>query len=483
MYSLFSRVLFIVVVLECCIVSSAFAQDTAENDPVAEAVRAAKSAPRNQELNRTAGNALLSAGRYAESIPYFMKGGNAGNLGAAEASYYLYDFEGAREYLDKYMAKRTKAEVQKDLNYSYGLDSDPIDWAEYLSTRIDIGRSMLDRVEKIQVIDSVNVDAEDFFEFIKLAHSAGSLQDGAVVSRVVTDAILDSLGFVDIVPPAFLTESGDEMVWVGADADGGSAVYESSRLSDNSWDAPLRLFDYSSIFGSGDGTSVVYPFLMADGVTLYFAADGKESLGNLDIFISRRDEDGFLQPSNIGMPYNSPFNDYLYAIDEQTGVGWWVSDRSRIPGMVTVYTFIPQELRINYDVDTPGLADYARVKSISDTWAGNTDYAEVKRRIERNAEARRSTAAANDFDFALPDGRVLHRLSDFRSAMARSAMQSYLKEKSAVDEIRTSLSALRERYAGGDRSVASEILSMERSLESRMSGLRELSNQVVNSEM
>jgi len=30
---------------------------------------------------------------------------------------------------------------------------------------------------------------------------------------------------------------------------------------------------------------VAYPFLMADGVSLYFAADGEESLGGLDIFI------------------------------------------------------------------------------------------------------------------------------------------------------------------------------------------------------
>ncbi len=53
---------------------------------VTAAVEAAKKAPRNQALNRAAGDALKGAGRYAESISYYMKGGNAGNLGAAEAS-------------------------------------------------------------------------------------------------------------------------------------------------------------------------------------------------------------------------------------------------------------------------------------------------------------------------------------------------------------------------------------------------------------
>ncbi len=457
------------------------AQEAADAD-VTAAIEAARKAPRNQSLNRAAGDALKDAGRYAEAIPFYMKGGNSGNLGAAEAAYYLYDFDSAREYLDKYVAKRTKAEAEKDANFTYGLNTEPIDWTEYLSDRIDLGRSMLDRVEKIQIIDSINVPAEEFFEAVKMARSAGSLQGQTVVERVISDADLDRLGMTDIVAPAYLTESGDDMIWVGADADGGTSMYESSRLSDESWDVPRKLFDYASVFGSDNGTSVSYPFLMADGVTLYFAADGEESLGNLDIFISRRDEDGFLQPSNIGMPYNSPYNDYLYAIDEQNGVGWWVTDRNCIPDMVTVYTFIPQELRNNYATDTPGLTDYAKVTSIADTWADGADYADIKRRIESAAEARRSSPV-NDFDFAMPDGRVLHRLSDFRSNMARKAMQNYLKEKASVQVFRDELEKMRRRYAQGDTSIGNDILKAERELESREASLRELSNQVVGSEI
>lgn len=457
------------------------AQETAEAE-VAAAVEAARKAPRNQSLNRAAGDALKNAGRYAEAIPFYLKGGNSGNLGAAEAAYYLYDFDGAREYLDKYIAKRTKAETEKDVNFSYGLNTEPIDWTEYLSDKIDLGRSMLDRVEKIQVIDSVNVPADEFFEAVKMASSAGSLQGQTVVERVISDADLDRLGLTDIAVPAYLTESGDDMIWVGVDADGGSSMYESSRLADESWDEPRKLFDYASVFGSDNGTGVSYPFLMADGVTLYFAADGEESLGNLDIFISRRDEDGFLQPSNIGMPYNSPYNDYLYAIDEQNGVGWWVTDRNGIPDTVTVYTFIPQELRNNYATDTPGLADYAKVSSIADTWTPGADYADIKRRIESAAEARRSSPAY-DFDFAMPDSRVLHRLSDFRSNMARNAMQNYLKEKASLKAFEDELEKMRRRYASGDTSVGSDILTAERELESRKAALRELSNQVVGSEI
>ena len=456
------------------------AQAAGDSD-ITAAIEAARKAPRNQALNRAAADALKGAGRYAESIPFYMKAGNQGNLGAAEASYYLYDFEKARDYLDKYLEKRTDAEETRDTNFTYRIGGEPVDWAEYLSGRIDLGRSMLDRVEKIQIIDSINVPAEQFFEFVKMARSAGSLQSGDVTGRIVTIDDLDRLKVEDIGSPAYLTESGDDMIWVGYDAEGGSSVYESSRLADDNWDAPRKLFDYSSIFGNENGSVVSYPFLMADGTTLYFAADGEESLGNLDIFISRRDEDGFLQPSNIGMPYNSPYNDYLYAIDEQNGVGWWVTDRNGIPDMVTVYTFLPQELRNNYASDVPGLVDYAKVTSIASTWAPGADYSDVKRRIEKSASMRVS-GPSNEFDFALPDGRVMHRLSDFRSAMARDLMKSYLKEREYMAKAEATLAEMRGRYAAGDKSLANEILGAEKALEQTRANLLNYSNQVVSAE-
>ena len=81
------------------------------------------------------------------------------------------------------------------------------------------------------------------------------------------------------------------------------------------------------------------------------------------------------------MPYNSPYDDYLLAIDELTGVGWWATDRNRIPGKVTIYVFVPQELRRNVDPDNPDLISRARLTSIRDTWNPETDRAEIIERI------------------------------------------------------------------------------------------------------
>ncbi|MDE6377111.1 MAG: hypothetical protein K2K72_00025, partial [Duncaniella sp.] len=174
-----------------------------------------------------------------------------------------------------------------------------------------------------------------------------------------------------------------------------------------------------------------------------------------------------------------------YAVDETTGVGWWASDRSGIPDTVTIYTFIPQELRINYDVDTPGLAGYAALSSIALTQPAGADYSALRRRLQSLAQpyaGGTDAAAGNEFDFALPDGRVAHRLSDFRSSMARASMSRLLKARGEMEREATELQQLRERYAKGDKSLASEILRREKLLEQSRLELRELSNQVAVSE-
>lgn len=89
--------------------------------------------------------------------------------------------------------------------------------------------------------------------------------------------------------------------------------------------------------------SVNYPFMMPDGTTFYFAATGEESIGGYDIFVTRFDSESgsFLKAENIGMPFNSTANDYMYAIDEFNDIGWFATDRSQPEGKVCIYIFIP----------------------------------------------------------------------------------------------------------------------------------------------
>ena len=61
------------------------------------------------------------------------------------------------------------------------------------------------------------------------------------------------------------------------------------------------------------GTNNVYPFVLPDGMTLYFASDREGGLGGLDIYMTRYNASlgQWMPAENIGMLYNFPAVDYL----------------------------------------------------------------------------------------------------------------------------------------------------------------------------
>ena len=136
-----------------------------------------------------------------------------------------------------------------------------------------------------------------------------------------------------------------------------------SDLLGGEWSKPQLLN------GISEGISeTAYPFMLADGLTFYFAGKGEESIGGYDIFMTRYDahNNSFLKPENIGMPFNSEANDYLFAIDEYAHIGYFVSDR-RQPVIslflsraerLTIPSSIPQQrfaaLPISAVLPTPG---------------------------------------------------------------------------------------------------------------------------------
>ncbi len=83
------------------------------------------------------------------------------------------------------------------------------------------------------------------------------------------------------------------------------------------------------------------PFCLSDGVTLYFSATDTTGLGGLDIYVTRYniDADFYTIPENIGQPFNSPGNDYLYVLDETRGTGYWATEYYSAPDSVRVYKF------------------------------------------------------------------------------------------------------------------------------------------------
>lgn len=411
-------------------------------------------------LNQLLGECKFEFGDYDGAEACF---NIAKNRGVADAyrflgrlNYFDYDFTSAAGNYAKYRQMKTRAKKTVATEASH--EEDIIIMAE----------NFLERVEKIAVIDSLTVDASDFYKAYKLPASAGSLYGPEIIPFGESRAEAEV---------AFMNEGKNFIMWAEPDSAGNVSLFESIKLTDGSWHSPVMESEILRGGGNAD-----YPFMMSDGLTLYFANDGKESLGGYDIFVATRDAvtGEYMQPQNMGMPYNSPYDDFMLAIDEQNGVGWWATDRNRIDGKLTIYVFVPNETRTNYNSDDDDVVSFARIDNIKSTQGGN-DYSELLEAIEniRTGETERKA----DFYFTVKAGKTYTTLDDFKNPQARATMIEYLDEMKLYGQASARLSDMRKRYAA-ERSttLAEKIIKAESLLERQRERIRDMKNMVYKSE-
>ena len=281
--------------------------------------------------------------------------------------------------------------------------------------------NMLQAVKKVLIIDSVVVPKKNFVSHIPLSSELGKLEE--------TEG-----GF------QYTNEFGDRML-VGVGDDVMSAIYTKSKEGDQ-WGNPQQI--------PGFGRMANYPFLMPDGVTLYFARKGEGSIGGYDIFVTRYDIDDkeYLKPQNIGFPFNSEANDYLYIEDEQNSLGWFVTDRRQPEGMVCIYTFVPSS-RGTYNVDVDGLATVkarAAVTSIKDTWSGNLAEKEKAELRLKNLSEQQTTSNKQQFSFVINDDITYNSIDQFRAPGNKQNVEQLQTMKQSLEKKENDLDDARDKF-------------------------------------
>ena len=296
---------------------------------------------------------------------------------------------------------------------------------------------MLKGVERVCVVDSFTVDKARFLEAYRLSPQAGHLYpyDGYYPTSGRTGTIV------------YENELGNKTYYSEADEAGVQQLRTSTLLA-GEWSRGVPLA------GSfPDSVDTAYPFLMSDGVTLYYASRGAESLGGYDIFVTRynTNTDTYLRPENIGMPFNSPANDYMYAVDEYANLGWFASDRHQPEGRVCIYVFIPNPTKQVYSyeqTDHERLRSLAALHALRDTWEDPDRVSEAQARL---ADVGRDLLAADeprpDFTFVVNDRRTYHKEGDFRSSQALDLFRQYEKARKLLRRHRSRLDDLRDAYA------------------------------------
>jgi len=329
--------------------------------------------------------------------------------------------------------------------------------------RARTGATMLEATEKVVFIDSISIAKDDFLSAFRLSASVGKL---GRIDEMLPETNLS--GFSRKGQTLFLNDFGDKAYFSLPDSSGCLKMHASYRLG-GAWTTPERL---QGFWGEdGEDGDMDYPFLLADGVTLYYAAQGNDGLGGYDIFVTRYNSDTkqFVRPENIGMPFNSPYNDYLYVVDEETGIGWFVSDRYQPADKVCVYSFIPNESREIYDsseTDEDQLRQAARLSPFSQSRGTDRQVEEAHARLQALG-ALSPESQSTSLRFLINDNTVYTALSQFRSPSARLIASQWVKTWRTLHEQENKLEEMRRKYATGQFSpdCPQKIVALEKEVE------------------
>jgi len=364
-----------------------------------------KSVNFDADASKFFGQALCMSGLYKESIPYLEKGAKGNKTGAwwylGISKQHLYDFTGAIDALETYKSLCSKESVW-------------IPRTDSIIAECQIGQKGVNRVQDVVIIDSMIVNRQYFFEYYRLGAESGKVRNEGM----------------------FETQAGDYRLWAEMDEEKEYHLYEQHKFG-NEWGDPEIVESIEN-----EGFALCYPFLRSDSETLFFASNRTPGFGGYDIYKTHynADSESYFAPERMGMPFNSPFDDYLMAIDETHMVGWWATNRNVADSLVCIYLFkFDEEPRYLTGLNP----DRARVSSIRDTWSDDTDYAAFAKDV---LSAPQRIVKHEKVFIPICDDIVYSDAEDFKVAEARQSYERWLSLNESLVRAEKSLDQLREEW-------------------------------------
>lgn len=356
-------------------------------------------------------------------------------------------------YLSQYYFEEAASE------YDRFLETEKAD-ADLLRKRqqCTIGSEMMKHVETIDIIDSVVMDKATFLSKYRLPHEAGFIEQ---TSETLT---------------SYTTERKDRKFFSSENNSQLDIFYTYLLLND--WNEPTAL---SKNINTDYNES--YPFMMADGITLYFASDKSDGLGGYDIYMTRFSPitNEYLPAQNIGMPFNSTANDYMFAVDETNRVGLFATDRNQSPDSVAVYRFVfDKEKKMLKETDPETLRAYARLSKYNKA----ESIPSPKNQTEKN----KTIAKNNGINFIVNAEITYKSLNDFKTEDTKNRFLALQILKSDFKLLQNKLQQKREEFSDCDASekenlsweiltIEKELLMMQKRLNSQTIELRKIENQ------
>ena len=330
---------------------------------------------------------------------------------------------------------------------------------EELEAKLDRVHSlevMLSATEKVHFVDSFVVDKATFLNTFHLGADCGNL---ALAKDLIPANLVNSneLGVI-----AYCNELRDKIYFSQHKGQGTSGLFVTARIGDT-WSKAKPLQGIA-----GPGLVQDFPYVLSDGVTLYYGEKNPEGLGGYDIYVTRYnvDTDSYLKPENIGMPFNSMANDYMYAIDELNNLGWFVTDRRQPEGKVCVYVFQPNQSRQVYNPMVMGeeaMRRMALISSLDECRLNQVSLAKARERLAKVIAEPESRNFGEEVRYVINDRIVYTSLLDFKNKDAQNYAMVWAKEAKELSDAENKLASMRAEFVkeNATSEECAEILRLE----------------------
>lgn len=221
----------------------------------------------------------------------------------AETYRYMYQFDKAIDSYRRYTVNGVSEEVGSDI-------------IERLVNYCDNGNYITRYIFKPLVLDAKKVAISEVYQYI-----LGTSQNGVFIP--VPQNLLSNLdGEMGYKPTMFYPtnpEVGDYIYYssYGRTKSYGTDIYRTQLQDGNIWSKPEPLSEVVNT-----SSDEAYPYMAPDGVTLYFASKGHYGMGGYDIYRTVFDKASkqWSTLENMGFPFSSPFDDFLYVPSENDSI-------------------------------------------------------------------------------------------------------------------------------------------------------------------
>jgi hypothetical protein len=382
-------------------------------------------------------------GDYTTAIQYFKKSGNR---------YDLKHFNLGEIYLTLCYPEEAIASYEAYLA-TQPSDSERIPYVRTQIHKAEKLQRYLRRVEKVNIIDSVETTIDSILTYCPLSAEVGSMTYTPDSNIIYTN------------------QRADRRLW--ATIHDSLSVIVSSHSLMGQWSQPDTLPQEVNI-----ADKQAYPYVLSDGVTIYFAACDSNGLGGYDIYVTRYNTytDSYTTPENLGMPFNSTANDYLMLIDEHNNIGYFATDRFSPKGKVRIYSFIPAGQKSYWrGLSQDSLVAYAQLRY---TWSTE------RMPSNNNTTSPSNRIATEDTEkkifFVLNDSVVYTSVNDFQNPNALKKYQEWEELQKQITNNTKRLEQLRHQYSEADPVGQKKLTPAILRLEQLQSQYSTQSNDLIN---